>query len=313
MAEESETVLVTGGAGFIGSHFVDAALLKGHRVKILDNLSSGRLEHLSSCKGEGRLAFAKGDIRSKRNIANAIKGVDSVVHLAALVSVQASLKQPEETALTNSIGTLSLLEECVKRNVRRFVFASSCSVYGNPKYLPIDERHPTVPLSPYAASKLAGEAYCDAFSSSFGLSTVCLRFFNVFGTRQSSGPYAGVITKSLQRLALGDVPVIYGDGKQTRDFVYVEDVVQAIFGALQSENSDGEKINVGSGRAVTINEVVGALLKATGKQVDPVYENMPEGEILHSVANIEKAERLLDYHPRKQFEEGLREVAQAYL
>ncbi len=303
-----ERILVTGGAGFIGSHLVEAILRDSFGVRVLDNLSSGNLANLSSCQKNERLELVKGDIRDKDVVGIAAKGVDAVVHLAALVSVPSSSKSPRKALLTNSLGTLNLLKTCVKNRVRRFVYASSCAVYGNPRYMPIDEEHPTNPLSPYAASKLAGEAYCGAFTATYGLETVCLRFFNVYGPRQTSGPYAGVIVKFLETLGRGEAPVIFGDGSQTRDFVYVGDVVEALLLAMSREDVAGERMNVGSGRAVTINEVAQLLMKMTCRDMVPIYEPRREGEIIHSEANIHKAERLLGYQPRISLEDGLSRV-----
>ena len=307
MEERFKRILVTGGAGFIGSHFVEAALQKGLRVKVLDNLSSGRLDNLSSCLVDERLEFVEGDIRCASVVDTAAKGIDAVVNLAALVSVPNSIKEPKRTALTNSLGTLSLLEACVKNRIERFVYASSCAVYGNPRYLPIDEEHPTNPLSPYAASKLAGEAYCNAFTATYGLETVCLRLFNVYGLRQGGGPYAGVIVKFLERLKQGKAPVIFGDGSQTRDFVHVSDVVEALLLSLDCEGV-GERINVGSGRAVTINELAQLMMRITGKDMVPIYEARRDGEITYSEVNIAKAQSLLGYRPRVSLEEGLARI-----
>lgn len=311
MSNEHRKLLVTGGAGFIGSHFVESAILKGYDVSVFDNLSSGRLENLSLCEANEHFRFVKGDIRHVNDVSDAVRSVDSVVHLAALVSVPESLERPRLTALTNSLGTLNLLDACVKRGVRRFVFASSCAVYGDPLHLPVSEDHPTVPLSLYAASKLAGEAYCDAFRASFGLETVCLRFFNVYGPRQREGPYAGVIVKFVERLLLEEAPTIFGDGSQTRDFVYVADVVDAVLSALDSESAVGEKINVGSGREVTVNELAEILAKIAGGMRKPVYENRREGEIFRSLADITKAQRLLSYSPKISLREGLARLVKA--
>lgn len=192
--------------------------------------------------------------------------------------------------------------------MKRFVFASSCAVYGNPKYVPIDEEHPLNPLSPYAASKLAGEAYCKAFTAAYGLETVCLRFFNVYGPRQSNGQYAGVIVKFIERLRRGQNPIIFGDGNQTRDFIYVHDVAEALLTALDSSGAVGETINIGSGKAVTINDLAQTLMKIVGKVMIPIYKEKREGEIAQSQANIAKAKRLLGFKPDVSLENGLNKI-----
>lgn len=311
MGNDCGRILITGGAGFIGSHFVEAALKRDYNVTVLDNLSSGKSCYLPSPPNDRDFRFVKGDIRRMSSIGEALEDVEKIVHLAALVSVPVSIREPRKTALINSLGTLNLLEASVKKHVKRVVFASSSAVYGDSKYLPIDEAHPTAPISPYAASKLAGEGYCNAFNATYGLETVCLRFFNVYGLRQSGGFYAGVILKFLERLGRGEAPIVFGDGSQTRDFVHVSDVVEALLSALNHGGVVGENINVGSGSKVTINELAQVLMRIAGKTITPIHKTKREGEIEHSEADIGKAVKLLGYRPKMSLEKGLTEMFSA--
>jgi UDP-glucose 4-epimerase len=297
-------VLVTGGAGFIGSHLVDRLLLEGYEVTVLDNLSSGKTENLNL--KDAKLHFLKGDIRDAETVKKALKDVDVVFHLAAIIDVAFSVKEPLLVNDVNVNGSLNLLNESVRHYVKRFVFASSCAIYGEPIRVPIDEEHPTNPISPYAVSKLVVENYCQLFSKVYGLETICMRFFNVYGLRQESGSYSSVIIHFINRLRRGKPPIIFGDGSQTRDFVYVDDVVDALFKAMNLREGVGEKINIGSGRETSIRELAEVIIKKFGlKDVRPIYDSSRPYDVKRSCANIEKARRLLGYEPRVSLEDGL--------
>ena len=300
------SILVTGGAGFIGSHLVDRLMRDSYEVGVLDNLSNGKIGNVKRHLDAERFRLIKGDIRNSRDIEEAIRHVDAVFHLAAIVSVPVSLKNPSLVDDVNAMGTLRLLEACLKADVEMFVHASSCAVYGEAHYLPIDERHPTNPLSPYAASKLAAEYHCKAFCENYGLKTLCLRYFNVYGSRQVGGPYGGVITRFISRLKQGKPPIIYGDGEQTRDIVYVDDVVEANMLALECQSA-GEAVNVGTGTPTTVNKLAGVLLELFGRtDLKPVYAPPRKGDIRSSCADIGKAKKVLGYAPKVTLKEGLR-------
>lgn len=299
-------VLVTGGAGFIGSHLVDGLLARGHSVTVLDDLSSGTMDNLKTHKDKSSFQFIQGDIRDAGAVKRALAGVDAVIHEAAMISVPLSVKDPEFARSVNVDGTLTLLKASLGHGVKRFVFASSCAVYGEQVELPISENAPLQPLSPYASSKLSAEKNCLAFHEREGLETVCLRYFNVYGPRQTFGEYAGVMMKFFERLRSDQPPIIYGDGEQTRDFVYVSDVVDATLLALKHEGVAGEVINIGTGRGVNINELCEIFLKATGKShFKPIHEAPRVGDIRHSRADITKARKLLGYGPKISLEEGV--------
>lgn len=295
-------ILVTGGAGFIGSHLVERLLKEDHEVIVLDNLSFGKIENLDL--KNPKLSFFKGDICDKKIVKKVLKNVDVVFHLAALIDVSFSVKNPALVNHVNVCGSLNLLEESIKQHVEKFIFASSCAVYGEPQHLPIDEEHPTNPSSPYAASKLAVEKYCQTFKRLYGLETVSLRLFNVYGPRQEGKIYSGVITQMIQRLSSGKPPIIFGDGAQTRDFVYVLDVVDAFYKAMYTKECAGE-INIGSGKETSINELAKLLMKKFSLEAEPVYMAPRAGEIKRSWANIEKAKCVLKYAPKFSLNEGL--------
>ncbi|MCW3993669.1 MAG: SDR family oxidoreductase [Candidatus Bathyarchaeota archaeon] len=301
-----DRVLVTGGAGFIGSHLVDGLLSGGFDVVVLDDFSSGRRENLSAHFGEPNFCLVEGDVRDEADVKKALEGVDVVFHLAAIVSVDFSVKNPLLVNEVNVGGTLNVLRESLKTGVKRFVYASSCVVYGESVNLPINEEHPTKPMSPYGVSKLAAEYYCRVFYEVYGLETVCLRFFNVYGSRQVVGPYSGVIMKFIDRLKHGEEPIIYGDGEQTRDFVFVGDVVDACMSAMRCKDCVGEMINVGSGVETSINRLADVLIELfVSRDVKPVFAEPKAGDIRRSCADLSKAERLLGYKPEKSLREGL--------
>jgi UDP-glucose 4-epimerase len=316
MKRRFSKVLVTGGAGFIGSHIVDRLFAEGFETTVVDDLSSGRMENLSKCTGKRNFHFVKGDIRDWVFLKDVVKDVDAVFHEAALVSVARSIKEPLLTEEINVVGTLNVLKAASDCGVRRVVFASSAAVYGNAECQKIDEDASANPMSPYGVSKLAGEFYAKYFYGVHGLETVSLRCFNAYGPRQSLDPgssYSGVISIFLDALLGNSSPRIFGDGEQTRDFVFVEDIVEANMLALNSKNAPGQVFNVGSGKSVSINQVAETLKKVLGTAgLQNTYADPRPGDIRHSCADITKARKILGFEPRFSFDEGLRELAKWY-
>jgi len=299
---------VTGGAGFIGSHTVDRLLAEGLEVVVLDDLRRGQMENISQHVGERNFRFVRGDVRDSSLVRDSVRDVDSVVHLAALISVPESIKDPNLTNDVNVNGTLNLLKACVDFGIERFVYASSCAVYGNVESLPIKEECPARPESPYGVSKLVAENYVRTYHEDFGLETVCLRYFNVYGPRQVYSDYSGVITQFLSRLARNLPLVIFGGGEQTRDFVYVHDIVEANVLALKCEGVRlaGEIFNIGTGVATSINQLANALLEVTNKtRLKIMHSEAREGDIRHSVADTSKARDKLGYKPIVLLKDGL--------
>lgn len=303
-------VLVTGGAGFIGSHLVDRLVSEGLEVVVLDNLQTGSLSNILQHKEKKNFHFIHGDIRDCDLVKNVVRDVDAILHEAANVSVPQSIKIPTLVNSVNVDGTLNLLEASLNSNVKCFVYASSCAVYGNAENLPIKEDSELNPLSPYGASKLAAESYMKVFHKVFGLRTVCLRYFNAYGPKQAHGPYSGVITHLIDRAARNLSPVIFGDGEQTRDFVHVRDIVEATMLALKNRGIAGEVFNVATGVATTIDQLARILLKVTHKtQLRLIHTKPRKGDIKHSVADISKARKKLHYEPRVPLKEGLKDLA----
>ncbi len=301
-------VLVTGGAGFIGSHLVNALLARGDAVTVLDNLSNGSMDNLKNHTNNPAFRFIQGDIRDAKTVENAVVGVDAVIHDAAMISVPLSIEDPELAHSVNVEGTLALLKASLERGVKRFAYASSCAVYGEQAELPISEDAPPNPLSPYASSKLAAEQNCRRFYELEGLETVCLRYFNVYGPRQTPGEYAGVMIKFLERLRAGQPPIICGDGEQTRDFIFVGDVAEATLLALEREDVAGKVLNIGTGRTTSINDLCEIFLAATGNTgLKPIHESPRAGDIRHSQADIKKA-KLLGFKPRVSLKEGVKRL-----
>jgi UDP-glucose 4-epimerase len=307
LSGEVSRVLVTGGAGFIGSHVVDELVRSRFSVTVLDDLSAGRLENLGLHLSRGAVKFIEGDIRNQDLVEKLVADVDAVVHLAALVSVPLSVKDPDSTFDVNVNGTSNVLVSCSNSGVKKVIFASSSAVYGDAQYLPVDEGHPTCPLSPYASSKLEGEHVCEEFVDGSDAEVVVLRFFNVYGPRQSSGEYGGVITKFLDLAKNGEALVVYGDGSQIRDFIYVSDVAQTILTLLRKDRVEGV-FNIGCGEAVTIGGLAEQVLKVVGKDVGVVHEPPREGDIKQSVADVFKAQRAFGFSPKVSLEDGLRSL-----
>jgi UDP-glucose 4-epimerase len=298
-----ETILVTGGAGFIGGHLVDRLVNTGYNVRIIDNLSTGRLENIASHLNSGKVEFIKGDIRDASLLRSSLQGVSTAVHLAALTSVPYSLENPKVTFEVNSEATSNLIKLCESAKVNRFIFASSCAVYGDAKHLPITEDSVPNPLSPYAESKLKAERSC--FGSNT-LQSVVFRFFNVYGPRQGISEYSGVITRFVERIKYNQPLTIYGDGAQTRDFVNVLDIVDAILLAIQSGNATGV-FNVGSGRPTSINELAKLIIELTNSTVAIKYEQSRVGDIIDSYANISKIQDILGFDPKVTLTAGIKE------
>ena len=303
--------LVTGGAGFIGSHLVDRLMKEGYEVIVLDNFFAGKVENIQHHSDSRSFHLIKGDVRNLEDVKKAVRDVDVVFHLAAIVNVPLSIENPSLVNHVNIQGTVNLLEASLKENIQQFIYVSTCAVYGEARYLPINEEHPVMPLSPYGISKFTAEHYCKIFHKIHDLKTGCLRFFNVCGPRQSGGPYSGVITQFISRLRKGKPPIIYGDGEQTRDFICVRDVVEACMLALNSQNCVGEVINIGTGKPTTINELAKILIRMFGEtDAKPEYAPVRAGDIRNSYADISKAEMALGYKPKVTLEEGIRLLLQ---
>ncbi|KJS33485.1 MAG: hypothetical protein VR64_01510 [Desulfatitalea sp. BRH_c12] len=303
--------LVTGGAGFIGSHLVEKLVDQGCEVTVLDNLSSGHMANLASVAD--RVAFVKGDIKDDRTLNKVSKGCQAIFHQAAVVSVTQTVKEPLSSALVNDLGTIKVLDAARRNGVPRVVIASSSAVYGDAPQLPKTESMNPAPLSPYAVQKLTNEYYADLYCRLYGLETVCLRYFNVYGPRQDpSSPYSGVISIFMLRAANGVAPMIYGDGRQTRDFVFVEDVVQANLLAAATPAAAGRVFNVGTSNSVEINQLWQMIAAMAGCTMTPLYDQPREGDIVHSLASIQRAKEILGFQPSISFEEGLRRTFQWY-
>jgi UDP-glucose 4-epimerase len=298
--------LVTGGAGFIGSHLVSALVARGDTVRVLDDLSSGSKANLTGLDVD----LVVGDIRDAGTVTHAVETIDTILHLAAFVSVPASMEDPAACYETNVIGSLNILQAARQGGVRRVVLASSAAVYGERDEI-VSETDKPVPVSPYAASKLSMEHLAQMFTHAYGLETVCLRFFNVFGPRQSpDSPYAAAIPRFTQDLIDKNQVTILGDGSQTRDFVYIEDVVQGIIKASEVEGVGGEVYNLAGGKSLSILELVGILHRFFPEAREPKYGPARKGDIHFSQANIEKAIRSLGYRPEVSVEEGLRHTVE---
>lgn len=303
--------LVTGGAGFIGSHLVEALLHHGHTVRVLDNFSSGKRENLSPFLKD--IELLEGDIRSAHVVKQAVEDIEVVLHQAALPSVPRSINDPTTTNEVNVSGTLNLLDAANQAGVRRVVYASSSSVYGDSERLPKREDMVPNPLSPYAVSKLAGEQYCRVFSQIYGLETVALRYFNVFGPRQDpNSQYSAVIPKFVTAILQGRSPVIYGDGEQSRDFTYVENVVRANLLAATTDCTPGIAMNCACHDRTSLNQLVSSINAYLNIQIAPTYTESRAGDIKHSYADISRSRYEIGYQPEISFKEGLHRTIDSY-
>jgi len=311
--------LITGGAGFIGSNIAEQLLRQGEKVRILDNFSTGKRENINqiefTLKQESitdiKLELVEGDVRSYHIVREAVESVEFVLHQAALPSVPRSVKDPITSNEVNVVGTLNILNAAKDAKVKRIVYASSSSVYGDLDVLPKTEDMLPRPLSPYAVTKLAGEKYCQVFTKLYGLDTVILRYFNVFGPRQDpNSQYAGVIPKFIKLVKDGKSPIIHGDGKQSRDFTYVSNVVDANLLACQQglEDLSGEVFNIAFGKRITIKDLVICINKLLNTNVQPQYADPRPGDVKHSLANIGKARQFLGYEPHVDFFSGLERI-----
>jgi UDP-N-acetylglucosamine/UDP-N-acetyl-alpha-D-glucosaminouronate 4-epimerase len=298
--------LVTGGAGFIGSHLAEELIRRGQRVRVADSFITGRRENLDVIPGA---EFFEGDLADVTFAEKACDGIDYVLHQAAIPSVPRSVDDPITSNRANITATLSVLDAARRARVKRLVYAGSSSAYGDTPTLPKHEDMPTAPKSPYALQKLVGEQYCRMFTDLYGFETVTTRYFNVFGPRQDPGsPYSGVISLFATAIPAGKRPIIYGDGEQTRDFTYIANVVDGVLRACESPKAAGEVINVATGLRISLNDLLRVLNKLVGTNVQPIYKEPRAGDVRDSQADISKAKALLDYSPRVSFEEGLRQT-----
>jgi UDP-glucose 4-epimerase len=307
----AELALVTGGAGFIGSHLVEGLTAAGWRVRVLDNLSTGLRSNFDHIRPAPDLI--EGDVADADVVGQAVEGAAVVFHLAALASVQKSVESPEQTHRVCDLGTLQVLDAARRQGVRRVVYAASSSAYGIPASDVQSEDDPVYPLSPYAAAKLAGELYAQSFTATYGLETVRLRFFNIFGPRQrADSPYSGVIALFTAALTEGRTPTIFGDGLQSRDFTFVTDVVQALLKAAQAPGVAGRVYNIGTGRSVNLLDLAAALNRLLDKNIAPKHAPPRAGDVRHSRADIRRARQELGYEPAVSFEQGLAETLRWY-
>jgi len=296
--------LVTGGAGFIGSHLTEELVRRGHRVRVVDSLITGKRRNVAHIPG---VEFLEGDLADPGVAERAVQGVDYVLHQAAIPSVPRSVKDPVTSHRANVDASLNLLVAARDGRVKRLVYAGSSSAYGNTPTLPKREDMPTHPLSPYALQKLVSEQYCQMFTALYGLETVTIRYFNVFGPRQDPGsPYSGVISLFAAALLEGRQPIIYGDGEQTRDFTYVANVVDGVLRAVEAPGAAGEVINVATGGRISLNELLLTMNRSVGSHLEAVYKESRAGDVHDSQADISKAKKLLGYVPIVPLDEGLK-------
>ena len=302
--------LVTGGAGFIGSHIVKRLVAEGAHVRVIDNLSTGQMRRLDPVRSA--IDFIEADLADATTTRKAVGGIDYVLHQAAVPSVQRSVADPVTTNRANVTGTINLLEACRNAQVRRFVFAASSSAYGDTEVLPKREDMESNPLSPYALQKFVGERYCRLYYELYGLETLSLRYFNVFGPEQDPhSEYSAVVPKFISRLLANQPITIYGDGEQSRDFTYIENVVEANLLALKAPNAAGTLCNIGCGERITLNRLVSLLEQQLGVSAQVTFAQPKAGDVRHSLADIERAKAILQYRPKITVEEGLRRTVEA--
>ncbi|AYO31441.1 SDR family oxidoreductase [Biomaibacter acetigenes] len=304
--------LITGGAGFIGSNIAEELLRRGEKVRIIDNFSTGKRENIERFIND--IELIEGDLRNIEDAKKAVNGIEYILHQAALSSVPRSVVDPISSNASNIDGTLNLLVAARDAGVERVVIAASSSAYGDTEILPKVEDMVPNPLSPYAVTKYVEELYGKVFSKVYGLETVSLRYFNVFGPRQDpNSQYAAVIPKFITKILKAESPIIYGDGEQSRDFTYIDNVVEAnILAATSEKVGHGEVINIASGKRISLNQLVQKLNEILGTDVRPIYDKPRIGDVKHSLASIEKAERLLGYHVKVSLDEGLKKVIEWY-
>ena len=304
--------LVTGGGGFVGANIVQALLERGQRVRVLDNFATGRRQNLAGF--ETNIELIEGDIRKPEVVARAVAGVDYVLHQAALGSVPRSVQDPITSNDVNVNGTLNLLWAAKQAGVKRFVTASSSSVYGNTPQLPKEESMTPNPISPYAVSKLACERYTVSFHAIYGLPTVALRYFNVFGPKQDPlSQYAAVIPRFITAIKKGEAPIVYGDGEQSRDFTFIENVVQANLLACTAPDAPGQFMNIACGDRYSLNTLLQLMAEIMGKEVRPIYDAERSGDVKHSLASIARAKKVLGFTPTVDFRDGLKRTVAWFL
>ena len=306
-------VLVTGGAGFIGSNLTESLLKRKQFVRVLDDFSTGKKENLIFSKEYPSLEILEGDIRDLRTCKKAIKGVEVVFHQAALPSVQRSVEDPETSNAVNVGGTLNILLAAKEEGVKRVIYASSSSIYGDTPTLPKHEKMPPHPLSPYALQKYIGEQYCRLFYQLYGLDSVSLRYFNIFGPKQDpNSVYSAVIPKFIDALLHDRPPIIFGDGEQSRDFTFIENVVQANLLAMSAEYLHGEAMNIACGKRISLNQLLKILKQILGSKLSPVYQEPRQGDVRHSLADIHKSKKIINYMPKVGAEEGLKKTVEFF-
>jgi nucleoside-diphosphate-sugar epimerase len=302
--------LVTGGAGFIGSHLAEELVRRGHGVRVVDSLITGKRQNLAHVPA---VEFTEGDLADLAVARRAVDGIDFVLHQAAIPSVPRSVQDPIASNKANIDAALNVLVAARDAHVKRVVYAGSSSAYGNAPTLPKVETMGPAPLSPYALQKLVSEQYCQMFTRLYGLETVTIRYFNVFGPRQDpASPYSGVISLFISALCEGRRPTIYGDGEQTRDFTYVANVVDGVLRACDATSVSGEVINVATGGRISLNQLFRTVRDVVGSRVDPIYADPRPGDVRDSQADIQKAQRLLGYEPTVSFDEGLKKTVEWY-
>lgn len=307
--DKQNTYLVTGGAGFIGSNIVKELLQKKQKVRVLDNFATGKRENLFEFKNNPDFELIEGDLRSFHVVRTAVKNMNYILHQGALPSVPRSIHDPLTTNDVNILGTLNILEAAKEFGVKRVVYASSSSIYGDNEILPKTEDMPINPLSPYALSKYTGERYCQIFTKIYDLETVCLRYFNVFGPNQDpTSQYSAVIPKFIRLMSQGKRPIIYGDGTQSRDFTYVSNIVAANLLACTAEGMGGELFNIACGQSYTVLQLVDALNRILGTAIEPLFEEERPGDVKHSLADISRAKEKLGFQVYTHFEQGLTEL-----
>ncbi|MCX6271422.1 MAG: SDR family oxidoreductase [Bacteroidetes bacterium] len=305
--------LVTGGAGFIGSNITRSLLQKGEFVSVFDNLSTGRIENIAPFTGNPLFKLFEGDLRNYNELLKACEGIDFILHQGALPSVPRSVADPLTSNNVNILGTLHVLLAARETGVKRVVYASSSSVYGNNPTLPKVENMPVSPLSPYALTKYSGERYCQIFNDIYSLQTVCLRYFNVFGPNQDpTSQYSAVIPKFIRLIKQGKQPVIYGDGLQSRDFTFVDNNINANILASTAPDAAGKVFNIACGERYTLIDLVDNLNQIMGTNIRPMFENSRPGDVKHSMADINKAREILGYNVNVSFPEGLKKTVEFF-
>jgi nucleoside-diphosphate-sugar epimerase len=310
---EMSKVLVTGGAGFIGSNLTEALLQRGHFVRVLDDFSTGKKENLIFDKAYPSPEIIEGDIRDFSTCQKAVNRMQYVFHQAALPSVQRSVEDPATSNAVNVGGTLNILIAARDERLKRVIYASSSSIYGDTPTLPKHEEMPPNPLSPYALQKYIGEQYCKLFYQLYGLETISLRYFNIFGPKQDPNSiYSAVIPRFIDALLYGRSPIIFGDGEQSRDFTYIENVVQANLLAMSAKHLHGEAINIACGKRISLNQLLNILKEIVGSKLSPVYEETRKGDVKHSLADIRKGKEILNFEPEVEVEVGLKKTVEFF-